>query len=228
MEARTSLRYDRRRPDFFVSPTIYEAKEQPTMQYYPWMRRLSVVLAATLTMWTQSAQAIDRPLAKGGQASAVIVLGKKSPAFYRWVAGELQSYVKKLSTADLPIVSDDQLPAEKFLILLGGPQFNPLVAETVRQRQADFAALKPEGFVLKTIAFHGRPALVVGGNDETGTMYAAYELLERLGIVFQLTNDVIPQQKPDLAMPALDVAHGAGAQASRDALLPRDSLVHGS
>ncbi len=36
-------------------------------------------------------------------------------------------------------------------------------------------------------------------------MYAAYELLERLGIVFQVTNDVIPQQKPDLAMPALDV-----------------------
>ena len=49
------------------------------------------------------------------------------------------------------------------------------------------------------------PVLLAGGNDEAGTMYAAYELLERLGIVFQLTNDIIPQQKPDLAMPALDV-----------------------
>jgi hypothetical protein len=36
-------------------------------------------------------------------------------------------------------------------------------------------------------------------------MYAAYELLERLGIVFQITNDIIPEQKPDLALPALDV-----------------------
>jgi hypothetical protein len=36
-------------------------------------------------------------------------------------------------------------------------------------------------------------------------MYAVYELLERLGIVFQLTNDIIPQRKPDLAMPALDL-----------------------
>jgi hypothetical protein len=36
-------------------------------------------------------------------------------------------------------------------------------------------------------------------------MYAVYELLERLGIVFQLTNDIIPQPKPDLAMPALDL-----------------------
>jgi hypothetical protein len=47
--------------------------------------------------------------------------------------------------------------------------------------------------------------LLAGGNDQTGTMYAAYELLERLGIVFQLTGDIIPQQKPDLELPVLDV-----------------------
>ncbi len=173
--------------------------------YQWWVRRLIAALAVTLTMLTQSSQAIEWPLVKGGQADAVIVVGSKRVPFYRWVAGELQSYVKKLSTAELPIVTDDKLPAEKCLILLGAPQSNPLVAETVRQRQADFTGLKPEGFVLKTIEFRGRPALVVGGNDEAGTMYAAYELLERLGIVFQLTGDVIPQQKPDLAMPALNV-----------------------
>ena len=65
--------------------------------------------------------------------------------------------------------------------------------------------LKPEGLVLKTVDLEGRPAVLAGGNDEPGTMYAAYELLERLGIVFQLTNDIIPQQKPDLSVPALDV-----------------------
>ena len=59
--------------------------------------------------------------------------------------------------------------------------------------------------MLKTVELDGRSAIVAGGNDEAGTMYAAYELLERLGIVFQLTNDIIPQQKPDLPMPALDV-----------------------
>ena len=36
-------------------------------------------------------------------------------------------------------------------------------------------------------------------------MYAAYEFLERLGIVFQLTNDIIPAKKADLPLPTLDV-----------------------
>jgi len=52
----------------------------------------------------------------------------------------------------------------------------------------------------------GRTAVIVGGNDEVGTMYAAYELLERLGVAFQLTGDIIPQKKLDLAVPAIDLA----------------------
>ncbi len=126
--------------------------------YERWVRRPIAALAVTLTILTQSSQAIEWPLAKGGRANAAIVVGSKSAPFYRWVAGELQSYVEKLSAAVLPIVTDDEFPAEKGLILLGGPQSNPLVAETVRQHQADFTGLKPEGFVLKTIELRGRPA----------------------------------------------------------------------
>ncbi len=90
-----------------------------------------------------------------------------------------------------------------------------------------FAGLKPDGFLVRTIDLEGRPAVVAGGNDEPGTMYAAYELLERLGIVFQLTNDIIPEQKARSAPAGARRAHGAGAQTPRDALLPRHSLVHG-
>ena len=36
-------------------------------------------------------------------------------------------------------------------------------------------------------------------------MYAAYELLERLGVVFQLTGDIIPQHVADLKLPAMNV-----------------------
>ena len=68
----------------------------------------------------------------------------------------------------------------------------------------DFTVLKAEGgYLLKTVALDGRGAIVAGGNDPAGTMYAAYELLERLGIVFQLSNDVVPERKPTLDLPEL-------------------------
>ena len=47
-------------------------------------------------------------LAKGGQAEAVIVVGRDAGDFDHWVAGELQRYVKQLSGAELPIVATDQ------------------------------------------------------------------------------------------------------------------------
>ena len=153
----------------------------------------------------ESGKATDAFLAKNGQAEAVIVVGSDSGPFYQWVAEEVQRYLKRLSGAEVPIVKSDKVPTEKTLIVLGGPQVNPLSATAQQKQLVNFSGLKPEGFVLKAVELDGRRALVAGGNDETGTMYAAYELLERLGVVFQMTNDIIPQRIPDLALSALDV-----------------------
>ena len=124
--------------------------------------------------------------------------------FHHWVADELQRYLKQLCGAELPVVASDEIPPQRPLIVLGGPQANPLAAVAQKQQLANFDGLKTDGFLLKRVQLKGVPALLVGGNDEAATMYAAYELLERLGIVFQLTNDIVPQQKPELALPALD------------------------
>ncbi|MBM4033643.1 MAG: hypothetical protein FJ291_17935 [Planctomycetes bacterium] len=164
---------------------------------------VAVVLA--LALLEDSSPAQEPFLAKGGRAEAAIVVGEKAGVFDRWVAGELQRYLKQLSGAELPIVASDKAPAGKPLIALGGPQANPLAAAAQEKRQASFGGLKPDGFLLKRIELGGVPVLLAGGNGEAATMYAAYELLERLGVVFQLTNDIIPEKKPDLALPALDV-----------------------
>lgn len=152
-----------------------------------------------------SAFAEEPMLAKGGRPEAVIAVGREAGDFQRWVAGELQRYVKQLSGAELPIVTSDKLPAQKPLIVLGGPQVNPLTAAAEAKQLAKFAGLKPDGFVLKRTELNGTPMLLAGGHEDRATMYAAYELLERLGVVFQLTGDIIPEQKPDLPLPALDV-----------------------
>ncbi len=147
----------------------------------------------------------ERFLARGAKAEAAIVIEQQSGPFYRWVASEVQRYVRELSGAELPIVTANTLPPHKTLIVLGGPKINPLAASAEQEQLVRFAGLKPDGFVLRTVELEGIPAVIAGAGDEAGTMYAAYELLERLGIVFQLTGDIIPQKKPDLAVPALDV-----------------------
>ena len=168
-------------------------------------RCLATFVAAGLSFFGYAASAQEQFLAKEGRAEAVIVTGRGGETFDRWVAGELQRYLQELSGAEFSVVASDAVPAEKPLIVLGGPENNPLAAAAQEKQLVSFIGLKPEGLVLKTIELNGRPALVAGGNDEAGTMYAAYELLERLGIVFQLTGDVTAQQKPDLALPTLDM-----------------------
>src|SRR5205823_1221291 len=47
--------------------------------------------------------------------------------------------------------------------------------------------------------------LVVAGNDGPSTMYGVYELIERLGVTFRLTGDIIPPRRDTLEIPPLDL-----------------------
>ncbi|MCI0627078.1 MAG: hypothetical protein L0387_36435, partial [Acidobacteria bacterium] len=132
----------------------------------------------------------DASLAKGDQGQAAIVVGRNAGSFYRWVARELQKYLRLLTGVELPVVSMSEAPLESTKILLGGPDSNEMVAEAQQKKLIEFTGLKKDGFLIQSLNLDGKPVVVVGGNDEAATMYAAYELLERLGVVFQLTNDI--------------------------------------
>ncbi len=166
---------------------------------------VGLAAVAVFSMRVDAFVAQQNFLARGGVAEAAIVISQESGPFPRWVAGEVQRYVRALSGAELLIATTESVPSDKILIVLGGPTLNPLAAAAQEQQLVQFAGLKPDGFVIRTTELDGQPAVMVGGNDEAGTMYACYELLERLGVVFQLTGDIIPQQQPDLLLPALDV-----------------------
>jgi len=146
-------------------------------------------------------------IASNGRATAVIVVGDSAGTSDRFVAGELQRYVEMLSGAKLEIVSAHEINGKakgQSVLLVGGPANNELVRQAANRRQVNFEGLKPEGYILRRISVEGQPALVVGGNDEAGTMYAAYDLLERLGFVFLLTKDMMPEKRADVVLPSLD------------------------
>ena len=146
-------------------------------------------------------------IAAHGQSAAVIVVGSHAGSSDRFVASELQRYIEVLSGAKLAVVTSNEATKQAkglSFLLVGGEQANALVADASHRGLINFDKLKPEGYLLRRINVQGRPALVIGGDDEAGTMYAAYDFLERLGFVFLLTQDVLPEKKSDVPLPALD------------------------
>ena len=146
-------------------------------------------------------------IAVDGQPQATIVLGDLASELDRFTAAELQRHIEILSGAKVQIMKAREvanLPKGGNLLLVGGRGSNELVAQAARRRQVSFDGLKADGYVLHRITFEGRPALVIGGNDDAATMYAAYDFLERLGFVFLLTQDILPEKRADVALPALD------------------------
>ena len=143
-----------------------------------------------------------------GRPQAAIVLGKAAGELSKYAATELQKYLRILSGVEVPIISEDEVssrPSKEALILVGGPSSNSAIREAAQAKWVNFTGLKPEGFVLKTGDFKGHPAIVAGGNDDASAMYAAYELIERLGVTFTLAGDAVPAVRSDLSIPVMDI-----------------------
>ncbi len=142
-----------------------------------------------------------------GRRHRLFLEGRRASSL-KYAATELQKYLRILSGAEVPIISDDGVssrPSKEALILVGGPSSNSAIREAAQAKWVNFTGLKPEGFVIKTGDFKGHPAIVAGGNDDASAMYAAYELIERLGVTFTLAGDAVPAVRSDLSIPAMDI-----------------------
>ena len=82
-------------------------------------------------------------LAENGKAQATLVVGRDASPFYRWVAGEMQRYLRQLSGAEFPIATSAECAGMPGLrILIGGPEANDLVASAQRRGKVAFSNLK--------------------------------------------------------------------------------------
>jgi len=102
-------------------------------------------------------------LADEGRSNYRIVIAEKPSPSVNYAAQELQTYLKKITGARLPIVTDTA-PAQPHEILVG------------KSRRLDSlgVALGKEGYVLRTV---GKRLLIAGG-EPRGTLYGVYGLLE--------------------------------------------------
>lgn len=138
-------------------------------------------------------------IVENGQPRAVIVVAASEPKADK-AASEIQKYIEKMSRARIPIVKEGEQVSAPVSIFVGHTTtaqnlgvkvpagFNPGIRPE---------AFDEEGFVIKT----RDNKIFIGGNSDgpyQGTLYAAYEFLERLGCRWYFPGEwgeVIPEQK---------------------------------
>ncbi|MEW6027095.1 MAG: DUF4838 domain-containing protein [Planctomycetota bacterium] len=134
-------------------------------------------------------------IAKDGKSDYVIVIANNASQSEKYAADELHNFLKEISGADIPVVTDNQA-IQKYEIILGSNNhLNKLNAKI------DFARLGNEGFTIQTSGKH----LIIAGGRLRGSMYGVYEFLESyLGCRwFSSKVSKIPKQ-PTIKIPAIN------------------------
>jgi hypothetical protein len=145
---------------------------------------LAFIVPICLT--STSAFAADLILADSGKSDFRIVIADAGPST-QYAAKELQSFLKQISGAELPIVTDHG-PTAAHEIVLGESSHLKALGTSI-----DFNKLGDEGYVIRTVG----PHLVIAGGAKRGNLYGVYGLLEdHLGCRW-FTPDVsrIPKQR---------------------------------
>jgi len=130
-------------------------------------------------------------------ASVGVVVGRSATELELYAAKELCRYLKTLFGIYCQPASD--LPkGVEHLFLVGSRQTNPAGPEA-------FPELSDQGILLRRTEFMGSPALIVGGGSPKATLWAVYDLVERWGVRFLLSGDVLPERPGEL-LPGIDMA----------------------
>jgi len=107
-------------------------------------------------------------IADGNVSDYRIVLSNQASPSEQHAANELQAFLKEISGAELPIVTDDTQPGSSEIILGDNAHLRSL------NTRIDWEKLGNEGFVIRTVGEN----LVIAGGKLRGTMYGVYTFLE--------------------------------------------------
>jgi len=106
-------------------------------------------------------------------------------------AKEIRKYIYQRTDTLLEIIESNYLPAEGDVILLAQDE-HPLIKDLEREVRKTTSGYE---FVIKTIPVNNRNVLVISGSDCQAILYGAYRFAEHLGVRFDLSGDIIPDEK---------------------------------
>ncbi|HPM79860.1 MAG TPA: DUF4838 domain-containing protein [Candidatus Anammoximicrobium sp.] len=145
--------------------------------------RLSLLVFLCDAMIAEAASA-PVVLVEDGQARAAIVVPRQATPAVQKAAEELASYLKKISGAELPIVSEPEVPPTARIDV--GP------TEHARKHLPEFSPADEERVVVRSVPC----GVIVCGGGDRGTRYAVYRFLESLGcrwLAPEPENELVPR-----------------------------------
>ena len=141
---------------------------------------LMVLILALLASGVSAASLVTQ-----GKPGCVIVLGDDAIPAEKTAAAELQSFVQKMSGAQIPIVSSAASANGQCRIFVGQTAQTKSVLPGFK-----WEALVHDGILRKRVGSD----LVLAGDRPRGTLYAVYDYLESLGVRFLAPDEtVIPK-----------------------------------
>ena len=143
---------------------------------------------ACLVLALCSAGAFACVLTSGGKPAAAIVVGADATEPEKNAALELQSYIQKISGAELEITPEPSQTLNN--IYVGQTEL------TKRQVPGfDWDSLKRDGILIRS----DKKSLVLAGDRPAGTLYAVYDFLEKdLGVRFWAPGEEYVPEKADI------------------------------
>ncbi len=108
-------------------------------------RRPPLACFALTVLLTPGLLAGPGHVAREGRAESVIVLSGTAKGLYQLAAAELQKYIGMLTGAQPRIIASEEvanLETAQALLLVGGPDVNPLVRKAVEKANLDFPGLQ--------------------------------------------------------------------------------------
>ncbi|MCC6585431.1 MAG: DUF4838 domain-containing protein [Bryobacterales bacterium] len=129
----------------------------------------------------------------------ICLSGEASPSERR-AAAEIQTHVEQMCGARLPVVMEDAHPQGPLILVGRQPALERLGFEI------PFETLGREGFCVQTKGEH----VAIAGGRQRGTMYGAYEFLERLGCRWYANDLTVVPKRATLQIPALDIVQRPG------------------
>lgn len=160
---------------------------------FPLFIAAMVIQLSPMDGWFNIVSAWGMDITINGTPNATIVKPVDATARESFAADELQSYIKKISGATLPIRCDaercdaDLLSKDRSdtfsanLLIIGGAERNSKTGELISTGEFDALVPGPEGMMIKSF---GSDSIVIAGSSknpfeyERATLYAVYEFLE--------------------------------------------------